>query len=1024
VSERLRILIVEDNPADADFIHEMLPQAGPLNFEVKSAQRLSEAVAQLERKNIDLVLLDLGLPDSQGLQTLHALQKAASDIPVIVMTGNDDHELAMAAVRDGAQDYLVKGQISGRPLMRTVRYALARQKAAEALRQSEAKFRTLAESIPQKLFVKDRDSRFLSVNESFARCLHLRPEDIVGKTDSDFIPQELAAKYRADDQRIMRTGQMEEFEEKAVEDGREIWVHTVKTPVRNELGQITGVFGIFWDITEQKQAEAELNRERNLWRSLLDHSLDNIYFKDTQSRFIKASKTQARYFGVESPDALVGKTDFDFCKEAEARSRFEDEQEIIRTGRPMIAKEEREERKPGHVTWVSSTKMPLRDETGKIIGIMGISRDITEHKQKEEQLRQLSSAVEHSPASIIITDLAGNIEYVNPKFTAVTGYSPEEVIGKNPRVLKSGETPAAEYQRMWQAITSGVDWQGEFHNRKKSGELFWEAASISSISDGSGKIAHFIAVKEDITERKRVEQQVLEALDFNHTIISGAPVGIIVFKASGQCVLANECAARVLNATVPQLLEQDFRQIVSWRASGLFQAAEEVLATKEPRQCEPHFVSTFNQEVWLVCHLSHFIQHGEPHLLLVFNDVTEKKKLEVQFLRSQRMESLGTLAGGIAHDLNNVLAPLLISVQLLKGKITDPASQKLLQALESNVHRGADLVKQVLVFGRGVKSDRGVVQIQHIAQEIKEIVRETFPKTLEFQLEIARDLGTVSCDPTQIHQVLLNLCINARDAMPNGGKLSLRLENVTLDQAYASANLDARPGPYVVISVKDTGTGIPVEIQERIFEPFFTTKESGKGTGLGLSTSLGIVRSHGGFIHFESESGKGSVFKVYLPASHASAAGAATETSWMPRGHNELILVVDDEAAIREIAQATLEHFGYRVLLAADGAKAVEIYKARRDDIAAVITDMAMPVMDGPATVIALTAINPDVKIIGSSGLASGVRMFNKGGDMLQHFIHKPYTSERMLQELHAILQENSKTQSALKKGNGHAGGK
>jgi nitrogen-specific signal transduction histidine kinase/CheY-like chemotaxis protein len=436
----------------------------------------------------------------------------------------------------------------------------------------------------------------------------------------------------------------------------------------------------------------------------------------------------------------------------------------------------------------------------------------------------------------------------------------------------------------------------------------------------------------------------------------------------------------------------------------MLQFAEETLARKEPRHCESNLLSTFGKEVSLVCHFSPFVQNGEPHLLLVFNDVTEKKKLEAQFLRAQRMESIGTLAGGIAHDLNNVLAPLLISVQLLRDKVTDADGRKLITTLEANINRGADLVKQVLTFGRGIKGERVMIQIKHIALEIKGIVRETFPKSVRLQMEIAPDLWKISGDATQIEQVMLNLCVNARDAMPDGGTLSIRLENTMLDETYAGANLEARPGRFVVVSVADTGAGMTREVQDRIFEPFFTTKEHGKGTGLGLSTTLAIVKSHGGFIHCYSEPGKGSTFRVYFPVGDAPDVEPATaQPPGLLRGRNEMVLVVDDEEPIRNIVKQILERYGYRVLLAANGAEAVKLYTSRRKEIAAVITDMAMPVMDGPATIAALKTINPGIKIIASSGFDPG----NEAGSATRHFIAKPYTAEAVLNMLHEVLQES-----------------
>jgi CheY-like chemotaxis protein len=343
---------------------------------------------------------------------------------------------------------------------------------------------------------------------------------------------------------------------------------------------------------------------------------------------------------------------------------------------------------------------------------------------------------------------------------------------------------------------------------------------------------------------------------------------------------------------------------------------------------------------------------------------------------------------------------------VLKEKITDTDGHRLLEALEINVQRGASLVKQVLAFGRGVTGERISVQPKHIVREIRQIVRETFPKSVVFELHSADNLWTIIGDPTQLQQVLLNLCVNARDAMPDGGKLSIHMENALLDETFASMNPESKPGPHVLIHVTDNGVGIPKKIQDKIFDPFFTTKEPGKGTGLGLSTTLAIVKSHGGFISCFSEPGNGSTFKVYLPAD-TTATGAdnvVAGQSKLPRGHNELVMIVDDEEPIRNLAQKVLERFGYRVLLAADGNEAISLYQPRRNEIDVVVTDMVMPVMDGPATIVALKAINPEVKIVGSSGMASVSGMDKATNAGLRYFISKPYTTEIMLNTLHDVL--------------------
>jgi PAS domain S-box-containing protein len=402
-------------------------------------------------------------------------------------------------------------------------------------------------------------------------------------------------------------------------------------------------------------------------------------------------------------------------------------------------------------------------------------------------------------------------------------------------------------------------------------------------------------------------------------------------------------------------------------------------------------------------------QHGEPKSILATNtDITERKKLEAQFLRIQRMEGIGTLAGGVAHDLNNVLAPILMAVEVLKMMVPDEKGLAMLETLQTSAQRGADLVKQVLSFARGVEGRRVLIKPVHLVHDLLQIMRDTFPKSIQVGFHAARDLWTVTGDPTQLHQVLLNLCVNARDAMPGGGRLTIGMENVVLDETYAAMNPDFQAGAYVMVKVEDTGSGIPPEIRDKIFEPFFTTKEMGKGTGLGLSTTLAIVKSHGGFINLYSEPGKWTKFQVYLPAntSEQAAEKVAVEQTRLPQGAGELVLVVDDEDAIRKIVKNTLERFGYRVLAAANGAEAISLYARNPQEVAVVLTDMAMPVMDGPATMIALKAINPRVRIIGSSGHDSGGGVAKAIGTGVRHFVSKPYTAEIILKKIAEVLSE------------------
>ena len=394
---------------------------------------------------------------------------------------------------------------------------------------------------------------------------------------------------------------------------------------------------------------------------------------------------------------------------------------------------------------------------------------------------------------------------------------------------------------------------------------------------------------------------------------------------------------------------------------------------------------------------------GQPKSILAVNtDITQRRHLEQQYLRTQRMESIGTLAGGIAHDLNNVLAPILMSIELLQSDDDNEERREILSTIEASARRGAAMVRQLLSFARGVEGRRDEVQFRNVIDEVGRIARDTFPKNIQVAEHLDPNLWVIRADPTQLHQVLLNLYVNARDAMPSGGCITVTAENVTVDNQYAAMNIEASVGPHLLITIADTGDGIGSDIIDKVFDPFFTTKELGKGTGLGLATSLTIVKSHGGFIRVDNGDNRGARFRIWLPAQMAPAATAAVnQPSPLVRGSGETILVVDDEDAIRAITSHTLKASGYRVLTAADGSEAVTLYAKHQADIAVVLTDMMMPVMDGATTVQVLRRLNPLVRIIGTSGLVA-----DGNGAALHHFLPKPYTAVTLLAAIRAALDE------------------
>jgi PAS domain S-box-containing protein len=644
---------------------------------------------------------------------------------------------------------------------------------------------------------------------------------------------------------------------------------------------------------------------------------------------------------------------------------------------------------------------------------------------------------------LCITDAEGRFQYLNPAWEETLGFSTEELLSRPYLDFVHPDDRERTVAETAQLTPDTTNIALVNRCRCKDGSYKW--LRWNSKPDSTHR--HIYAIVRDITYVKRLEDELnavtatledrvrsrteqwqrsnaalqaenetrqgaQEALQQTNgmlqSIISASPQAIIAVDADRNVRLWNPAAARIFGWTAEEV------------------AGKRVpFVSDERREESDHFNKRALQgESFTNLELQRTRRDGTPIELLVsaaptykdkqsdgfvtvVADITEQKKMERQLLRTQRLESLGTLASGIAHDLNNVLAPISMAMQLFRMKLQDPGSQNTLRALETCVNRGAALIRQVLTFARGLEGERVSVQIKHLLQDTEKVMQQTLPKSISIASNLPRDLWMVCADATQLHQILMNLCINARDAMPEGGTLTVNAKNVVLDDTYVQMNPGLSAGPYVLIEILDTGMGIPAEIRSKIFEPFFTTKEHGKGTGLGLSTVAAIVRSHNGFIDMQSEVGRGTSFKIYFPARPNQAGVLASDpTGIAPGGHGELILIVDDEAAVRHITKLTLEMHGYRVIEAEDGADGVAVYAQHRKEIQLVISDHEMPVMTGAAMIRSLERINANVRVLSTSGVAATSTASDSSAmkTAFRAALPKPYTAEQLLQTVHQII--------------------
>ena len=778
-------------------------------------------------------------------------------------------------------------EISGFPLSTDphkmvgfIRNVTERKLAERRLLESEARQRTIIQHAMAGFWRADPiDGRLLEANESLTRMFGYSEEELRRMKISDLEAVESHEATLDHMRQVLATGQ-DHFETQLRRKDGSVLDADVSVQFHPEFGPRGELVVFLRDITSSKQAERARDEALARLRKVAD-CVPGVVFQyrlrpDGTSCFPYISEGLMEFTGLRPEQVHDNASPIFDRVQPEDLVGLIDSIRVSARDLTVWNHTFRRRAPDGEYRWAWGNASPEREPDGSILW-HGFTADTTRQRETEDALRLRSAALEAAANAIVITDREGRIEWANSAFCSLSGWSLPEVIARNPReLIQSGEHEPEFYQKMWTTILAGEVWRGEVINRRRDGVLRTEQMTITPLRDPRGEISQFIAIKQDITDQKALEQQ---------------------------------------------------------------------------------------------------------------------------YLHSQRMEAVGALAGGIAHDLNNMLVPVLMVIGILKEEQVDSMNRELLAMAQSSAQRGADVIKQLLAFSRDHGGERLVLQPTHLLGEMFKIMRETFPREIELTQQLPSTLWTVNADATQLHQVFLNLCVNARDAMPAGGRLRLLASNVVSEEGDVYRPAHARPGPYVKIEVCDTGHGIPAEIRHRIFDPFFTTKPVGQGTGLGLSTVAAIVRNHEGYVTVDSTLSKGTTFTVYLPAipdgTEPTPEGPLAADPAMDA--RVTVLLVEDERESRDIVRYFLEEHNFRVLTAGHGEEAISQFLLHKDQIALVVTDIMMPVMNGVVLIRTLRAMKPKLKVVAMSGLVSDHQLRQLADIGVPSVLPKPYDGRKLL---------------------------
>jgi len=906
-----------------------------------------------------------------------------------------------------------------------------RKKAEEALLLNSEMIKNMTEGV---YLVGIDDEIIKYTNPKFEEMFGYNSGEMIGKHASMVVaPADKDPKERAKEimKVIRETGEWHGEVNNMRKDGTPFWcyanVSVFDHPVHGSV-----LMAVHADITERKEAEEALKESEELYRTLIDTLPQNIYLLDSKLRYVSANEAYCNTYDFKLKD-IIGKTSLDVFSEKLAIDYMKGDRKIFKTGKPQHYIE-RSIIKNKEEVWFEIVKTPVKDTEGNVAGVLGIYWDISDRKKAEEALKEneekYRTLVEINPHVIYQLDTNGIITFISQRINKITGYKADELIGKNiSEIVYKGDLDKIEMLNEKRTGDRAVR-RLELRIIGKRGIKYTETRFIGVnatgvyengyIGDGKkesrGKASKFIGTHgtiTDITERKKAEKILRESESRFRELFDNMNSGVAIYEAVDNGL---DFIIKDINGAGERISEVRKDAIYGKSIQEVFPGVEEfglldvLKSVWETGEMMYHPVSLYKDNRLLQWVENYVYKLPSAELVAVYDDVTEEKKagmqrkaLEEQLFQAQKMESIGRLAGGIAHDFNNILTGVMGYAELLKlkQKGTTQLEEEATDAILKGVKKAADLTWQLLGFARGGKYNPIPVNINDVIEETIKVSEKVFEKNVKVKYYLKENIDTIEADETQLEQVLTNIIINAKDAMPKGGELSFKTENVFIDENYSDKNLEFKSGDYVKISITDTGVGIPEDIKENIFEPFFTTKGVGKGTGLGLATVYGILKNHNGYIYCDSKQGEGTTFTIYLPASEKKIIKKKKERRKIITGH-QTIFVIDDEEGVRILVEKQLESLGYKVVLAKDGLEAVEIYKEKKDEIDLVLLDMIMPDMAGREIFFALKKINAEVKVLIISGFSQDERASEILNDGALGFLKKPIS----LQELSKMISD------------------